>query len=255
MGTELVTATAMGVETIFCGKIGDDMFGEFICKSLEEVGVGLQGLVIEKGTISPFSYIAAEASGKHRLLFHTRGNCSPLQKDELDLSLLDGASALLLDGHQMEAAIAAAEYANKKEIPVILDAASVSEGMGELLSLTNILVAAERFAAEIAPMGELEDALAELQKMGPDVVVLTLGKEGSIGLSGTKIVRQGAYQVDIVDTTGAGDVYRGAFVFSWLEGWPLEQSMRFASIAAGLSCTTLGGRAGIPERSQVLELL
>ncbi len=255
VATELVTANVMGLETRICGKIADDMFGQFIESSLGQIGIGIDGLVMEKGRVSPFSYVAVESSSKHDVVFSTPGNCSPLAPEELDLSVLDGASALLLDGYQMRASIHAAEYASKNGVPVVLDAASVIEGTGELLSLTNVLLASERFASEIAPMGELEDALFELSRMGPEVVVITLGSEGSIGLEGKKVFRQEAHKVDIVDTTGAGDIYRGAFLYGWIEGWPMEKSMRFASVAAGLSCRNLGGLAGIPELSQVLEVI
>lgn len=256
VGIELVTCATMGLDTFFVGKISDDMFGDFIKKTLKQIGVGLSGLIIEKGKISPFAYIAVESSGHNRLLFHTRGNCSPLEIEEMDLSLLDSASALLLDGYQMKASIHAAEYANKKGIPVILDAASLTEGMGELLSLTNLLAASERFASEIAPMGELEDALLELRKMGPETIVVTLGNEGSIGLTGNKIIKQEAHMVDhTFDITGAGDIYRGGLVYGWIENWPLEKCMRFASVAAGLSCTSMGALAGIPEKSKVVEII
>ncbi len=256
VGTELVTSASMGLETSFIGKISDDMFGDFIYKSLKQIGVDLRGLMIEKGKVSPFSYIAVEVSGRNRLLFHTRGNCSPLEINELDLSLIDGGSALLLDGYQMKASIHAAEYSNKKGIPVILDAAALTEGMGELVSLTNVLIASERFASETAPMGELEDALLELRRMGPETVVLTLGSEGSIGLTGNNVIRQSAYKTkDTVDTTGAGGIYRGAFVYGWLQKWDLEKCMRFASVAAGLSCASLGGLAGIPDKSRVMEII
>lgn len=253
VATALVTAATMGLRATYCGKIADDMFGSLIRESFEQANISLAGLQVEAGCISPFSYVAVEAAGGHRILFHTRGNCTPLQADEVDLSLLDDADALLLDGHQTAAAIRAAEHANEKGVPVFLDAGAVFEGMGELLSLADVMVAAERFAAEIAPMGELEDSLQELHRMGPETVVLTLGREGSIGLQNNQVVKASPYPVEIVDTTGAGDVYRGAFVCSWLQGWPLDKTMRFATVAAGLKCRHLGGRAGMPTREEVEE--
>jgi sugar/nucleoside kinase (ribokinase family) len=249
----LVTASTLGLKTTFFGKIADDMFGALIKESFEQAQVNLTGLHVEPECISPFSYVAVEAGGGRRVLFHTRGNCAPLRGDEIDLDLVENASALLLDGHQMEASIRAAEHATRKGVPVFLDASTVSEGMGELLSLADVLVAAERFAAEVAPMGELEDALLELQKMGPATVVLTLGREGSIGLQENKVVRIAPHPVQIVDTTGAGDVYRGAFVFGWLQRWPLEKTMQFSSVAAALKCRHLGGQAGIPHRAEIEE--
>ncbi len=251
VATALVTLAQLGRKVAFVGKISDDMFGDHIRSELEQAGVDLSGLVIDPGKVSPFTFVAVEAASGQRALYHTPGNCAPLSPKELDLSILDEASALLVDGHQVQAQIAAAERANEIHLPVYLDASGLSEGMGELLSLADVLLATERFAAEIAPMGELEDSLSELGRMGPDTVVITLGREGSVGMSGDEIVRVDAYPVDVVDTTGAGDVYRGAFVHAHLAGWSLERCMRFASAAASLTCRELGGRAGIPTQADI----
>jgi sugar/nucleoside kinase (ribokinase family) len=153
----------------------------------------------------------------------------------------------------MAAQIVAAELANQAGIPVLLDAGSLREGMGELLALADYAVVSERFAAEVAPRGELEDGLIELQRMGPRKVVITLGAAGSVGLDGDKVVRQSALEIDpVVDTTGAGDVYHGAFAVAMCERWPLERAMQLASAAAGLSCRALGGQAAIPTLTEAL---
>ncbi|MCD6498409.1 MAG: hypothetical protein J7M25_08955 [Deltaproteobacteria bacterium] len=254
--TALVTAAHLGLETRFCGKISDDMFGTFILDGLTNMGIDTSGVVVEPGRVSPFTFVGVEATDGHRVLYHTRGNCSPLVPDEIDLTSIEWASCLLVDGYQIKAQVTAARQAAAAGIPVVLDASHIQEkGMGELLSDANILIATERFAAEVAPMGEVEDSLHELTRMGPHTVVVTLGEEGSIGLDATGIVRVRALPIDSTDTTGAGDVYRGAFLYAHLQGWPLGRCMEFASAAAGLSCQTLGGRAGIPNLEQITETL
>jgi sugar/nucleoside kinase (ribokinase family) len=87
--------------------------------------------------------------------------------------------------------------------------------------------------------------------MGPQIVVVTMGEEGSMGLEGDKLVRQPPLQVDVVDKTGAGDVYLGAYCYGLLQQWPLERCMQVASAAAGLSCRHLGARAGLPDWKDV----
>ena len=87
--------------------------------------------------------------------------------------------------------------------------------------------------------------------MGPDIAVVTLGEDGAIGLHENKLVRQQALPVDVVDVTGAGSVFRGAFGYALLRDWPIERAIPFANAAAGLNCTSLGGQGGIPTLEAV----
>ncbi|HUU81329.1 MAG TPA: PfkB family carbohydrate kinase, partial [Acidobacteriota bacterium] len=82
---------------------------------------------------------------------------------------------------------------------------------------------------------------------GPKQVVITLGAKGSIGLDRQEIVRQEAFKVKAVDTTGAGDVYHGAYIYGILQGWELRECMRFASAAAALKCKEMGAQSGVPD--------
>jgi ribokinase len=254
VGTALATLATFGVTTAVYTRVGDDDFGRFILRGLEELGIDIRGVRPEPGKISPFSFIAVERQSGKRNIFYTRGSISPLAKEEVDLGQLAESRVLLVDGHHPAAQLHAAEHARAHGVQVVLDAGSLREGMGDLMEMTDILIASERFATEVAPSGELEDCLHELAKLGPRTVVVTLGSEGSIGLESGRVVRAAPIEVPVVDTTGAGDVYHGAFIYGMLENWPLERKMRFASVAAGLKCRHLGGRAGIPELSEVLSL-
>ncbi|MFH1132575.1 MAG: PfkB family carbohydrate kinase, partial [Pseudomonadota bacterium] len=82
-------------------------------------------------------------------------------------------------------------------------------------------------------------------------VVVTMGKEGCMGLDNGKIARQSAFSVKAVDTNGAGSVFWGGFCFGLLNKWPFEKCLKVASIAAALSCRELGARAGIPSLAEV----
>jgi sugar/nucleoside kinase (ribokinase family) len=187
-----------------------------------------------------------------RVVRFTRGNISDLEPGELPKALLDGAGLLLIDGRMPSVQAAAAERARAMSIPILLDARHLGAGMGELLDLCDVVIGSERFAAEISRSSDIGRSLIELTKMGPRVAVLTLGEEGAIGLEGEKLVRQGAIDVDVQDTSGASDVFRGAFAYALVHGWPLERSLPFANAAAGLNCRHLGGLAGIPSLAEVL---
>jgi sugar/nucleoside kinase (ribokinase family) len=247
----LSTLAGFKVSSAFIGKLSDDDFGRFSMRGLSSMGIEMSRTVVQPGRLSPFAFIVVERETGRRTTFFTNGNVDPLTPDELDLSVLEGAELLLVDGLQPQAQIRAAEEARRLNVKVVLDAGNIREGMGELVALADVLLASERYASEVAPRGELEDSLIELSRMGPRVVVVTLGKEGSIGLEGDKLVHQPPLQVDVVDTTGAGDVYFGGYAYGLLQGWPLERCMQVASAAAGLSCRELGARAALPSVDEV----
>ncbi|NMB74169.1 MAG: hypothetical protein GYA21_03465 [Myxococcales bacterium] len=250
VATALVTLSALGVETSFIGKISDDEFGRFIHQGLREAGVDTRGLVIEPGYISPFSFIAVESGSGKRTVFWTRGDLPPLRPDEVRLDVLETARVLHVDGLAIEAQLHAARHARSRGISVVFDAGSPREGMDDLLKLCDVLVASERFAAEYGG-GALGESLKALRARGPKTVVITIGADGSVGMEGEETYVVPAHAVEAVDTTGAGDVYHGAFIFGMLRGMKFRERMHFANVAAALKCRSLGGRAGIPSLEEI----
>ncbi len=254
--TALATLAIFGVETRFIGKVSDDHFGLFIRKGLEGLGIDTSQLVIEPDRVSPFSFRAVEQAGGRPTVFWSHGNVSPLTIDELDESaVLEGATTILVDGQHPEVQFPIALAAKHHSIPVILDAASAEEETIDLIRQATVLIASERLAIELAPAPELEESLAKFRELGPSQCVITLGAEGAIGISKSGTIHQEpAFRIEEEkDITGAGDVYLGAMTYALLESWPLPRAMHFASVAAGLTCQSLGARAGIPRLSQVLE--
>jgi sugar/nucleoside kinase (ribokinase family) len=256
VATALCAARALGCRARMAGKVADDDFGRFVRRGLRDAGVDVEHLRTAPGQLSPLSFIAVADAGRRRASYVTAGDVPPLTADELDLTaLLDDARALIVDGEHADAQVAAAEEARERGVSVVFDASVLGEGAGELLALADVLVASERFAAETAPRGEVEDSLVELQRMGPKTVVVTLGSAGSIGLVGDTLVRQPAFEVDVVDTTGVGDVYCGVVAAALAMQQRLDRAMELASGAAALKCRALGGRAGIPELDELLAFL
>jgi sugar/nucleoside kinase (ribokinase family) len=94
-----------------------------------------------------------------------------------------------------------------------------------------------------------------LSDYGSSVTIVTLGEEGSYTLAGGRSFHTPAFPVEVVDTTGAGDIFHGACTFGLLQGWRLEKITEFASAVAALSCTRLGGRTGIPDLQSALDFL
>jgi len=252
IGTALATVCALGGQARYFGRLSDDEFAALILKGLRDFSVETSFVLTEPEKTSPVSFTLVDDVSARRVVRYTRGNVSELEPGELPRGLLDGAGLLLIDGRSPAVQAAAAERARAQSIPILLDARHLGPGMGELLDLCDVVIGSERFAAEIAHSSDVGRSLIELTKMGPRIAVVTLGEEGAVGLEGDKLVRQGAIEVDIQDTSGASDVFRGAFCYAIVQGWPLERALPFANAAAGLNCRHLGGLAGIPSLAEVL---
>ncbi len=252
-GTAVATLALLGANTRYFGRVGDDHFGRFILSGLSDSGVNTSLVQIEPGKLSPVSIVEVDEFTRKQRVLQTRGSTTPLEPRDLPKRLLLGSGLLVLDGHQPAVQAQIAEKARSKKIPVLLNAGYLSGGMGELLSLADVVIGSERFASEFAPSDHVERSLREITRLGPRVAVITLGAEGAMALEGDKLVQQDPLDVFVADTTGAGDVFCGAFAYATAAAWPLEEALPFANAAAGLSCRSLGARAGLPSLVEVLD--
>jgi len=251
VGTALATVCALGGQARYFGRLSDDEFGAIIMRGLKEFGVDMSQVLIQPGKVSPTSFVLVDERTGRRLVRFTRGSAAVLEPGELPRNLLDDAKILLVDGRTPATHIAAAERAKALGVTVLLDARRLGSGMGELIDLSDIVIGNERFAAEFSHSSDMKRSLVELTKMGPRVAVITLGEEGAIALEGETLVRQPALPIEVYDTTGASEVFRGAFIYGQLQGWPLDRCLPFANAAAALNCRHLGGVGGIPSLTEV----
>lgn len=253
VATALVALLEWGYRCRLAGRISDDAMGGLIRAGFEFDGFDASALVVAPGRISPFDIVALqEAAEMERTVLHTAGTLLPLTAEELQPSFTHGCAALLVDGTEPEAQVAAAEAAQRQGIPVVYDASQEIPRAEDLLARTSVLVASERFAAELCPRSELLQSLEGLQELGPRVVIVTMGKDGSLGLGEDGPVQQPIFQeIRPRDRGGAGHVFFAGVVHGLLEGWPLGALIRFATAAAGLSCREIGARGGIPALAEV----
>ena len=253
--TAAVAAARLGMASSFIGVVGDDEAGGRIRRELEAEGVCTRGMMVRPGASSAVAYCWVDSSTGKRSIAWTRGSAEELGSAEVDMALVRGAGILHLDGHQPQAALAAAKEARKHAVPVSLDAGTLCDGIRELLPQVTILIASEAFARAFTGETDLERAAAKLSEYGADVTGVTMGSGGSLALSGGKLFRCPAFEIEAVDTTGAGDVFHGAFCVRWLETHDVGECLRFASAVSALKCLQFGGRSGIPRRPQVEDFL
>ncbi|RME64775.1 MAG: carbohydrate kinase, partial [Caldilineae bacterium] len=208
-----VTAAKLGYTVAFVGYLGQDLYGDEHLREFREAGV-LTDFVVRGAWPTSLSAILVQPDGKRALVNYGGGRAIPLA-DQVDLTRLRPRS-ILLDGHHLDVARPLVERARREGIPTVLDADSVHPGTEALMDRVEFLVASERFAQVFTGEEDPEAWVERLSAHAPSVVV-TLGEEGLIWRNradsrfGPSQGRFPAFPVPVVDTTGAGDAFHGAF--------------------------------------------
>jgi ribokinase len=139
-------------------------------------------------------------------------------------------------------------------VKVVVDAGSLREGMLDLARLSDYFITSSSFARGLVGRDDPPAACRQLAAFGPEVVGVTLGKDGYVALVRGRPIRRPAYPVAAVDTTGCGDVFHAGFIFGLLQGWTVDQCLDWGAWAASRVSLKLGGRAGIPPLPGWLEI-
>ena len=246
-----VQVVRLGGSASFCGYLGNDLYGDTHVAEFEAEGVDLTSLV--RGSHpSSISQVLAKPDGS-RSLVNYKGDTPWLTADAVDVSHSD-PKAILFDGHEPLLTEKIFEWAVGEEIPTVLDAGSVHKGTEELMMRVDYLVASEKFARQFCNTEDMDEALSQLAQER-DNVVITLGDRGLIWAKSGKTGLLSVFEVDAIDSTGAGDAFHGAFALGVAQGMGWEELLRFSAAAGALTCTTLGAREGLPSRLEVEKLL
>jgi len=252
--TAAVTASRLGLRSSFIGKVGDDYFGKMMIAGLKKENVDTSRVVVEKGKSSQFAFIMINKKNASRTILWTRGTVSRLEPREIDHDFVSSCRILLVDDLEVTAAMKAVSIARDAGIPVVIDAGSLRAGVEDLLHYCDYIVASEVFARQISSTG-VDGALRKLASYGPRASVVTLGARGcALGIDGETVLVP-AFEVDAVDTTGAGDVFHGAFAYGVIAGWDLRRTCIFANAVSAMKCTKVGGRAGIPTFDEAVRFI
>jgi len=255
VATALVALARLGVACSFYGVRGDDERGIMIARSLEKEGIYTGNLLTRKNSTSQKAFITVESPGGRRTIFWKRPSGQALSPLELGEDFLSNTSFLLLDGLMKEASIYAAKEARRRKIPVMLDAGSLRDGMVELARESDYVVGSEKFAIDLGWKGDREAFYLLLKEIGIGRTTITFGDGGSITFSEEGIMEIPAFKVDAIDTTGAGDVFHGGYIYGLLQGWDSRKTIKFASAFAALKCREPGGRAGIVSFEEVIQFM
>jgi len=254
VGTALVTLARLGVSTAMVGKVGDDLFGSFARSEFLRERVDVSHVIVEPGRTSPLAVILIDEFTGKRTILYSLGTLTPIQPEEIPRELITGAKVLHLEGFQKEGELYAAKLAREAGVTVVYDADQGRPGTEDLLPYVDILIAAREFAEQYTG-SPAEQALDQLFKLGFKLAAVTLGDRGCLCQTSEGQFHVPAFQVKVVDTTGAGDVFHGAFIYGLLKGWEPRKIAEFASAVAAIKCQALGGRQGIPTLEQALKFL
>lgn len=253
--TAAVTMARLGASVEIWTRVGDATPGRFILEQFQAEGVDTSQVKVCPGGRSPACAVLVDRrDGERRFIFFPGGGLDP-GTDHLDLSRVDRARAILVDCYWPEAQIAAARRAREHGVAVCGDIEKLRDEVLELVPLIDYPVYSQECARAWGGAGSLEGDLRAVARLGGVAPMITLGEEGCIWLEEGRVRRLPAFEVEVVDTTGCGDVFHGAFTFGLGQGWPVERIARFASATAALKCRALGGRTGIPSCAEVARFL
>ena len=256
--TTVIACQTWGLRTRYVGKLGDDDAARLHEKAFERAGVEAQ-LITVAGGVSPQSLILVDGGGERTVLCR-RDERMALKPEELDRAWIVNARALHVDGYDTAAATLAASWAHDAGIPVIADLDEIYPGVEDLIANVDYLIVSRDFPSRLmsdrSEERNLENALRRMHsRYGCRLSAATLGTDGVLAWDGKQLLHSAAYRVPVVDTTGAGDIFRAGFIYGLLHGWPLERTARFFLRGSGDELYGAGARGGIQPVDAIENLM
>ncbi|MBQ8081131.1 MAG: carbohydrate kinase family protein [Clostridia bacterium] len=255
VGTAIVAASRLGRRTAVIANLGDDSTGDKIIEGFRSERVDTSLIRRIPNGHSPTSIVMVDPEKGTRTKFPYRDSLPLLSFDQAQHQAIRASRVLHLDGTRFENALNAAMIAKEAGVSVSLDGCSRrpdNEKNLRLSQLADILIMNAVYPFAVSGCSDPEQALRFFTQWGPkQALVMTIGAKGSYALIEDRFVHFPAFFVSAIDTTGAGDVFHGAFLTRFLETQDVAVSIRFASAVSALKCLKPGGRSGIPTRQEV----
>ena len=252
VATAMVALSRWGVKTKYIGKVGSDELGQFSLQSIRLEGVDASSVTIEPNATNQFATIIVDGSTGDRTILWNRDDRLMYGEGELRKEEVCCGTLLHLDGHDIRAAIQCARWAKEEHMPTVVDLDKVEPLTSELIREVDFLITSSRFPGLYTGISDQKEAFLELHEQTPGFLCATLGHSGAMAWVDGELLYAEGFKVKALDTTGAGDVFHGGFIYGLLQNWDVERILRFANAVAGLKCLDLGGRRGIPtlEKTQ-----
>jgi len=253
VATTVSFISRMGLKAKYIGKVGSDDIGAFSLQSLHSENIDTSSVLVEEGARNQYAFIIIDKNSGERTILWERDRRLSFRDEELRREDVCSGRVLHLDGHDHAAAIRAAAWAQEEGIPVVIDLDKVVPRSDELIRKVDFLITSSNFPPDFTGIPDPIDSLLALRDHCDGFLAVTLGVQGAMAVVGDECVRFPAFKVHAVDTTGAGDIFHGGFIYGVMQNWTLEEIMTFANAAAGLNCTHLGARSKIPALREILK--
>ena len=255
-GGEIATATALcaqyGMTVRYVGRLGDDEIGQFSLMDLKREPMDISCVDIVTGASSQIGVILVDGVTGERTVLWDVDPALLYQEGELKRNSIIEGQLLHVDGHDLQACLQAAKWAKEAQMKISLDIDKMQPGCEKLLELSDFVLATSEFICEVSGEKDWRKGLLAMGHLRLDVLGVTLGGRGAAVLHGGKIIEFPGLLVDVVDTTGAGDIFHGAFIYALFQEKSLNFCFRFANVAAGLACRHFGARPGIVPLKEVI---
>jgi len=254
MATAMCACASLGLRAKYVGVTGTDDNGRRIRAELQGRSVDISDLVI-RDVENRFAVILVDENTGDRMVLWDRDDRLRLRESELPVDALARTTVVHVDDVDDEVAIRAARLAREAGAMVTSDIDRLTPRTEELAAAVTHAIFAQHVPTALTGIADTEAALRSLRKTLDNVLVVTMGEHGASALDGDRFYHEPAFAVHAVDTTGAGDVFRGGFIYALVNGQPMDQALRTANAAAAVSCTRLGALNGVPTLAEVRELM
>lgn len=254
VASAMVACRRWGLRARYVGKVGNDAAGKRQIAEMKRERVDARW-IIAKGCRSQFSFILVDETTGERTVLWNRHRKIALQSKDLKRHWIRGAKALLVDGHDTQAAAQAARWAHKDRMPVVGDFDNRYPGVEELLEYVDFPITSKDLPERLTGETDLLKSIPKIHaRFKFRLTAATLGSSGVIAWDGTRFIQCPAFRINPVDTTGAGDIFHGAFLYALVQAWPVRDMLEFSCAAAALNCQAMGARSGIASLKKIESL-
>ena len=256
--TAMVALTRLGLKTAYAGRFGSDAEGHFGLATLKDEGVNTEHAEMVAGSATQIAFITIEEQSGERTIVWDRDDRLAYKPEEAPSDFGSQGRVLHLDAHDPPACVRVAQDAKQAGTIISADIDNVYEGLPELLPYIDLLLGSKEFPGRVTGIRDGRTALVELQnRFGSVMTGMTLGDQGAIIYCDGRYLESPSFAAPggCRDTTGAGDAFRGGFLYGLLTGEDIETSMKFGNAVAAMKCSKLGARPGLPTKQQLEEFL
>jgi sulfofructose kinase len=256
VASAMVACARLGLRVKYIGAVGDDERGLVQLDSLRSAALDIEHVQLRRNCANQTAYIVVDQSTGERTVFWRRDECLRIDPEQIAPEQITNARLLHIDGHDTAAVAHAARIARARGVPVTMDVDTIYAGLDNVLPNVDYLIASSEFPGRWTGESDPFRALETMQnEYGMRVAAMTVGAHGALARMDGEFIYSPAFVVNCIDTTGAGDVFHGAFCYAVLQEMPIREALEFSNAMAALNCTALGARGGIGGLEEIRALM